>query len=174
MRRVLSNLRRTAHTCARFCHRDDARCRCDDTLLSLVPQQSLVRIDSRWDACCQTYGEQRTRAHVAVIATIKPGKSQAKNPRTASPLTSLITAALSLATIKPGKSQAKNPRTASPLTSLITAIRAQRLRLHRSSPQRIASRRSSQERVKPGICAQRLRLHRSSPQRLARRGASPF
>ena len=59
-----------------------------------MPQHSFV---------CGTYEKPlrlgmpnlRRIAHVAVIAAIKPGKGQAKNLRTASTLTSLITAALS-------------------------------------------------------------------------------
>ena len=49
------------------------RCRCDDVLglpwcCSAHACQPMV--DSRWDLCCRTYGEQRTRAHVVAIATI--------------------------------------------------------------------------------------------------------
>ena len=66
------------------CHRSDVwRC----ARYSLVPQHSLVR---------GTYEKPLRRglsnlwriSHVAVIATTKPGKRQAENPRTASPLTS--------------------------------------------------------------------------------------
>jgi hypothetical protein len=78
--------------CRCCCHRDDARCRCDDALglpwcrstRSCVQLRKAVELSNL-----------RRIAHVAVIATIKPGKRQAKNPRTASPLTSLITAAFS-------------------------------------------------------------------------------
>ena len=61
---------------------------------SLVPQHSLVR-ETYEKPLRRGLSNLRGITHVAVIATIKPGKSQAKNLRTASPLTSLITAALS-------------------------------------------------------------------------------
>ena len=76
------------------CHRGDVRCRCDDALG--LPWCRSTR------SCVQLrkavgLSDLRRIAHVAVIATIKPGKRQAKNPRTASPLTSLISSPQRLA-----------------------------------------------------------------------------
>jgi hypothetical protein len=68
----------------------DVCCRCDDAL-SLPwcrsTRSCATPTKSRWAV------KPTEIAHVAPIATTKQGKRQAENPRTASPLTSLITAA---------------------------------------------------------------------------------